>query len=112
MINETINNIKNGVVDIRQSVEVKEAMIELRKFMFKNIYLDKALKDERSKATFILENVLNYYLKNYRNMPDLFVKISQNEGVERGVADYVAGMTDDYCIDVFNKIYVPKFVIY
>ena len=112
MINETINNIKNGVVDIRQSVEVKEAMIELRKFMFKNIYLDKALKDERSKATFILENVLNYYLKNYRNMPELFVKISQNEGVERGVADYVAGMTDDYCIDVFNKIYVPKFVIY
>ena len=74
--------------------------------------LDKALKDERSKATFILENVLNYYLKNYRNMPELFVKISQNEGVERGVADYVAGMTDDYCIDVFNKIYVPKFVIY
>ena len=27
-------------------------------------------------------------------------------------ADYIAGMTDDYCLSVFNKIYVPKFVIY
>ena len=34
------------------------------------------------------------------------------QGLKRGVADYIAGMTDDYCLSTFNKIYVPKFVIY
>ena len=34
------------------------------------------------------------------------------EGTKRAVADYIAGMSDDYCLATFNKIYVPKFVIF
>ncbi|ETJ34381.1 hypothetical protein Q604_UNBC11193G0001, partial [human gut metagenome] len=28
-----------------------------------------------------------------------------------GVADYIAGMSDDYCLLLFNKIFVPKMVV-
>ena len=112
MINETTENLKCGKYDIKQSDEVKEAMIELRKYMFKNIYLADVLREERGKAKFILTHVIDYFYKHNEELPKLYKDISCEEGLKRGVADYIAGMTDDYCISIFNKIYVPKFVIY
>ena len=112
MINETQRNLKNGIYDIKQSDEVKEAMIELRRYMFSNIYLGNVLKEEREKAKFILTHVIEYYYKNSEELPELYQRIADEEGLKRGVADYIAGMTDDYCLSIFNKIYVPKFVIY
>ena len=112
MVNETQKNLKNGIYDIKQSDEVKEAMIELRKYMFSNIYLGSVLKEERDKAKFILTHVIEYYCKNNDKLPELYKRIADEEGLKRGVADYIAGMTDDYCLSNFNKIYVPKFVIY
>ena len=61
MIIESTKNLKSGNYDIKQSNEVKEAMVELRKFMFKNIYLADEIKEERNKAKFILSNVINYF---------------------------------------------------
>lgn len=112
MIIESTKNLKAGNYDIKQSNEVKEAMVELRKFMFKNIYLADELKEERNKAKFILSNVINYFYNHSDELPQLYKNIINEEGLKRGVADYIAGMTDDYCLSVFNKIYVPKFVIY
>ena len=112
MVNETQKNLANGIYDIKQSDEVKEAMIELRRYMFSNIYLGNVLKEERDKAKFILTHVIEYYYKNSEQLPELYQIIVKEEGLKRGVADYIAGMTDDYCISTFNKIYVPKFVIY
>lgn len=112
MIRETINNLENNIFDIGQSKEVKEAMVELRKYMFKNIYLDKVLKDERDKAKFILVQLLDHYCKNENELPELYKKIAAEEGLKRAVADYIAGMSDDYCLNMFNKIFVPKFVIF
>ena len=102
----------DGKYGVAQSKEVKEAMIELRKFMFKNIYLGTHLKEERNKAKFVLEQLVNYYVKNSNELPDVYKKIEESEGTKRAVADYIAGMSDDYCLATFNKIYVPKFVIF
>lgn len=55
MINETTENLKNGKYDIKQSGEVKEAMIELRRYMFKNIYLADVLKEERGKSKIYID---------------------------------------------------------
>ena len=67
MINETTENLKNGKYDIKQSDEVKEAMIELRRYMFKNIYLADVLKEERGKAKFILTHVIDYFINIVKN---------------------------------------------
>ena len=57
-------------------------MIELRKFMFKNIYLGEHLKEERNKAKFVLEQLINYYFKNSNEMPEIYKKIVENEGLK------------------------------
>lgn len=112
MIKETEKNFNANISEIRQSAEVKEAMVELRKFMFSNVYLGEVLKGERDKAKFILIQLIEYYCKNKDKLPRLYQEIATNEGLERAVADYIAGMSDDYCIGIFNEIFVPKFVIF
>ena len=110
-VNTSNNNLKNGILEIGLSKEINEAMIELRKFMFKNIYLGDTLKEERNKAKFILEQLIGHFEKYPDKMPSVYRKIVKEEGIQRGVADYIAGMSDDYCLLLFNKIFVPKTVI-
>lgn len=111
-INTSNKNLEEGINSVGLSKEIEEAMRELRAFMFKNIYLSEELKEERSKAKFILNELINHYMKHIEEMPELYRNIAECEGPKRGVADYIAGMSDDYCLSQFNKIFVPKLVIY
>ena len=110
-IKNSNENIKNGLIQVGLSKEINEAMIDLRKFMFKNVYLGDLLKEERNKAKFILVQLIEYFEKHPYEMPEIYIEIAEKEGVQRGVADYIAGMSDDYCLLLFNKIFVPKMVI-
>lgn len=112
VIISTTETLNNGVFDISFSDEVWEAMTELRRFMFKNVYLGDILKIERNKAKFILENLINYYYNHENELPGIYKEIAEKEGIKRAVADYISGMSDDYCLNTFNKLFVPKMVIY
>lgn len=108
----TSEAIKNNEIDIVFSNEVWEAMTELRRFMFKNVYLGDILKVERNKAKFVLENLIEHYYTHVDELPSLYKEIAEKEGIKRAVADYISGMSDDYCLNTFNSIFVPKLVIY
>ncbi|NLK93944.1 MAG: deoxyguanosinetriphosphate triphosphohydrolase [Clostridiales bacterium] len=112
IINNSVMNISQGNNNITLSKEIDDAMRELRGFMFKNVYLSETLKEEREKAKFILEQLINYYMKNINKLPDFYLEIAEKEGQQRGIVDYLAGMSDDYCLHEFNKIFVPKTVVY
>lgn len=112
MIKTSTENIKQGIIEVSMCKEVDEAMRELRAFMFNQVYLGDILKEERSKARFILEQLIDYYMNNQENLPLFYQEIAKKENLKRAVADYIAGMSDDYCLDQFNSIFVPKFVNY
>ena len=110
-VKTSTNNINNGIEEIGLSKEIDGAMRELREFMFKNIYLGDTLKVERNKAKFILQQLIQYFEENPEQMPEFYLKIAKEESLKRGVADFIARMSDDYCLLLFNKIFVPKVVI-
>jgi dGTPase len=37
--------------------------------------------------------------------------VAEEEGLERAVADYISGMSDAYCISLFNDIYIPRSLV-
>ncbi|MBU3159127.1 deoxyguanosinetriphosphate triphosphohydrolase [Clostridium frigoris] len=111
-IHNTINNLDKGVIGISLTEEVGNALVDLRNFMFENIYRGEILKEERKKAQFVVTNVFEYYYKNPSSMPDFYKSIVEDEGLYIGVADYISGMSDDYCLMLFNNIYVPKLIVY
>jgi len=111
-IYNTIDNLDRGDIGVSLSDTVSSALSNLRNFMFKNIYKGEILKEEREKAQFVVTHVFTYYYKNPSAMPAFYKSIVDDEGLHTGVADYISGMSDDYCLMLFNNIYVPKIVIY
>ena len=76
------------------------------------IYIRAHIKGGEDKAKFVLSQVFDYFYRNPDKLPDFYKNIAKEEGLYQGVADYISGMSDDYCLYLFNDIYVPKLVIY
>lgn len=111
LIYTSLSNIDNNQKIISFSDKINKIFIDLRSFMFNNIYLGDTLGKDRSKAKFVIENVYLYFLKNPEKMPKVYFETSKKENLHRGVTDYVSGMTDDYCLKIFSEIYIPKITI-
>lgn len=111
-IYNTLNNLERDKIYVSLSEPVATALGDLRNFMFENIYKGEILKEERQKAQFVVTQVFTYYYNNPGAMPDFYKNVVEKEGLHIGVADYISGMSDDYCLMLFNNIYVPKVVIY
>ena len=97
-----------GQGEIRQSPQVGEAMRSLKDFMFDSVYTNPMAKGEEGKAQDMLRRLFEYYQKNPDELPDDFQSIRQEEGVERAVCDYIAGMTDPFAVDRFKELFLPK----
>ncbi len=114
---ERINNMVIDVIHnstnekILMSDKFWELFNELHDFMFVAVYKNPVCKGEEVKAIAMLEKIYEYYFKNPQEMPYQYFEIAENEGIDRGVCDYIAGMSDNYSLKVFNQIYVPKFWI-
>ncbi len=91
------------------SDEGREAFNELTEFMFKNVYLNSAAKQEEAKAVHVVRELYDFFCKNPDRMPaDWYADYTGTEGIE-AVKDYIASMSDRYAISVFNSLFVPNF---
>ena len=97
--------------DILMSPEVENAMMGLRKYMFKNVYTNPLAKSEETKAKAMLKMLFEYYMRNIELMPEEFIYLIEEKGQneERVVCDYIAGMSDQYSVAKFKQIYEPGF---
>ena len=94
---------------IKMSPEIEEAMAELRKFMFANVYKDSVAKTEEVKAKRMIRELYEYYSFHFEELPDRYRAMEDaGESQERIICDYISGMTDQYCITKFNEYFMPK----
>jgi dGTPase len=92
--------------DIVQGAAVGGAMARLRKFMFERVYLGEAARREQQRVTHIVEALLEHYLAAPGAVP-AFAPEAREDPVTR-VVDYLAGMTDRFCIREFERVTVPR----
>ena len=112
---ERINRMVSSVITqstdkpyIRFTDEIGQATMELRAFLFENVYTSKIAKAQEEKAIEMLRILFEYFVKRPNEMPEIYKKNIEAEGVERCVCDYLSGMTDRYAIDLFRELYVPS----
>ena len=108
-VEATGRNLAAGKLEVTLTENIGEALMELRKFMFENVYWGEAQKTEKEKAQFIISSLFKHYMDHPQEMPKLYGQIMAEEGKERAVADYIAGMTDDFATHTFQQIYIPGF---
>ena len=87
---------------IVQGEEAAAAMATLRDFMFEQVYLGEVARREHSK----IETVVRFLFDHYCSQPEALPPSTQT--LERRVVDYVAGMTDRYCIRAYEELAVPR----
>ncbi len=89
---------------ISMSAEALGALEELRTFMFQNMYLTPAVRNEFVKA----QRTLTALFEHVTTHPDDFLNRESDESVERLAIDFIAGMTDRYAINLYERLFVPK----
>jgi len=89
---------------ISMSTEVLEALEELRTYMFQNMYLTPTVRGEFVKAQRTLTALFEHVIAH----PEEFLDTSRDEPVERLAIDFIAGMTDRYAINLYERLFVPR----
>lgn len=98
-----------GRNDICMSEPVAEAMKNMRRFMFENVYQNPVAKSEESKAEVLMETLYQHFMKNIDDLPEEFLNLlSEGEPREQVICDYVGAMTDRFAIAMYEEIYIPK----
>ena len=105
LVNSVIKNSDDNIVMDSQTEKYYDI---LHDYLFEAVYKNPVAKYEETKVSGIVEGLFKYYLNNTYKMPAEYKVICENEGKERAVADYIAGMTDHYAITVYSDIYIPK----
>jgi dGTPase len=90
--------------DIVQSEEMGGAMLRLRKFMFDRVYLGAAARSEHERVLLTLTTLIDHYLAH----PDQMPPGRPGDDPLQQVTDYVAGMTDRFCIATFRRFALPE----
>jgi dGTPase len=91
--------------DIVQGPEAGPAMDRLRDFMFERVYLGPAVRAEHAKIAAVLSRLFEHYVEH----PELLPDSPGGEGeLAQRVTDYLAGMTDRYCIREYTELQVPR----
>lgn len=92
---------------IAMSPEILDATDRLRAFLHENVYINPAAKAEEIHAMDMLAKLYEYLVKNPEKMPEEFLH-DDGDSIERKAADYIAGMTDRYAINLFEDLFIPK----
>ena len=89
--------------------DVKAALYNMRQYLFEAMYANPVVKAEEVKAAKILEILYGYYMDRPEEMPSEF-KLMLNEGEDKitVVCDYIAGMTDNFAVEKFQELYIPR----
>jgi dGTPase len=81
---------------IGMSPEVLAATDTLRKFLFERVYEIRSVQKESERAREVVRQLYSYFGKHEDEMPPEY-HLDRND-TERGVVDYIAGMTDHYAL--------------
>lgn len=121
IVNTLITDLVNNSIDkdsLAFSPDVFEALDQLKKWNYENIYHNpkKSSQDEKIKSMFqaVLEECLEELDTNKKVtginhwFNSMGTEYKEMTSKPRIVADYVSGMTDDYLMNAYKEIVIPK----
>jgi len=96
----------NRVV-VHFSPAVEEENLLLKRFLKEKLYRHYKVDKMRVKAEHVLTRLFETYVRRPNLLPPKYQRRIERNGVERVVADYIAGMTDRYALDEFKRLFEP-----
>jgi len=98
------DDVRNQSILIRYGDDLAEANRALRKFLYQNVYYHPRVAEVNKRACEMLRRVFESYLLDPSRLGDAAARRIESEGLHRTVCDYIAGMTDRYLMEEYERI--------
>lgn len=104
MIMEIVR-FSEGKPEIGMATGAREAVEALRNFLFDHVYIGSSAKIEEKKVGTMMGDLFHFYMEHPVELPP---PVEPETPLERRVGDYLAGMTDPYCLMDFQRRFMPR----
>ena len=105
---ETIEHVRDaGRLLAGLSTAVSAQNRVLKTYLRTNLYAHHRIERMKDKARRVLRALVERYQENPRLLPDDARRRTEVEGVHRAIADYIAGMTDRYASEEYQRLFDP-----
>jgi len=113
---ESLQDVRNQEKPLMTfSDEMSALNLELKQFLRENLYQHYRVHRMSRKAYDIITALFDAFMNDIKILPPenreqcrIMQGESGDEGIARGVADYIAGMTDRYAIVEYERIFNPR----
>ena len=103
------SRLEGDSVGISMGEESAEALEELRAFLYRNVYYNKAVHAEFTKAAGVLERLWNHFVSDLDGFyEDVWPGAIRDGSPEDDVKDFLAGMTDSFAVNIYEEIFTPR----
>ena len=93
---------------VQMDKESEQHFLTLKRFLFEAVYKNPVAKSEEGKAKDIVRYLYGYYVANPHRLPEFYRIIAEEEGAPRAAADFISGMSDRYCVDLYENMVIPR----
>jgi dGTPase len=93
------------------SSEVEQLRHEAKEFLYQNLYLCDELKRAHRQAEQVISDLFSAWVADPRLLPPSYSIQVEEQGAPRVIADYIAGMTDHFVLEMHQsvrKLVVPN----
>jgi len=90
---------------VRYSPKRRLLNLELRKYLYRNLYYNPEVHEPNRRAVRMLEELFRYFTSHPQQISELFRQRARRDGWPRAVCDYLACMTDRYAIQEHQRLF-------
>jgi dGTPase len=88
---------------IALSPEAEAERRQTKDFLHQQVYFSPALDPEKEAAERIITDLFELWMKHPEKLPESYREKSESEPLPRVICDYIAGMTDTYIYEQYEK---------
>lgn len=107
-IDTLVRAMVRGGEQIRMDPAVQPYFDDLHEFMYEHLYYNPKAKSEESKVDGVIRGLFCHFAEHPDELPEEYALVRERDGTHRAVADYVAGMTDNYALELYHELYIPR----
>ena len=100
-------NSDDAIPRIELSSTVAQQKKQLELFLYQNVYRHPQILEIRLDAQKSLQNMFHRLSESPELMPKPYQCRAAAVGVRLAVRDYLAGMTDNFCLSCYKKMFAP-----
>jgi len=98
---------QSPMTTIQSSPDIERLALKLRTFLYDKVYTSPPVVSDFNKSSKILEDLFAYFMEDESRLPGQGRTCLSDDPYFRCVCDFIAGMTDQYALQFYQKIFLP-----